>query len=84
MSYSFNSKSNHLYGDNISVVIQFKCDRCNETYYEDPDLQKNAEHNLQCYRPPEKWLKTRDDKLFCPKCAEEYKKTMEDFFKKNT
>lgn len=82
MSYSFNSKCNYLYGGNISVVIQFKCSRCETTYCEDPDLQESAEHNLQCYRPPEGWLETKNDYLFCPKCAEEYKKMTENFFKK--
>lgn len=84
MSYSFNGKSDALYGGNISVVIQFKCCRCGAAYYEDPDLQECAEHNIQCYKPPEGWLKTRDDYLFCPKCADEYKKAMKDFFNNGT
>lgn len=79
MSYSFNSKCDYLYGGNISVVIQFKCSRCGRTYHEDPDLQKSAEHNLQEYRPPEGWMQTRDNHLFCPKCAEEYKRMIDVF-----
>jgi hypothetical protein len=79
MSYCFNSKCDHLYGGNISVVIQFKCSRCGKTHYEDPDLQKSAEHNLQCYRPPEGWTQTRDGHLFCTKCAEEYQRMLDVF-----
>ena len=84
MSYSFNSKCDYLYGGNVSVVIQFKCSRCGETYYEDPDLQKAAEHNLQCYIPPEGWLPTKNNHLFCPKCAKEYIKMMGQFFESTT
>lgn len=79
MSYCFNSKCDYLYGGNISVVIQFKCSRCGRTYYEDPDLQKSAEHNLQCYRPPKGWMQTKDNNLFCTKCAEEYNRMMDVF-----
>lgn len=76
----FNAKSDHLYGGNVSVVIQFKCSRCGATYYEDPDLQEGAEHNIQCYRPPEGWHKRDGKYLFCPKCDGEYIKMKESFF----
>lgn len=81
MSYFFNSKSNYLYGGNISVVIQFKCSRCGTTYHEDPDLQESAEHNLQCYHPPEGWLE-ENNYLFCLKCAKEYMDMKKMFFQK--
>lgn len=84
MSYSFNSKTDYLHGGNVSVVIQFKCSRCGATHYEDPDLQKSAEHNLQCYNPPTGWTKTKNDYLFCPKCALEYKNAIEMFFYSDT
>ena len=80
MSYSFNDKTNYLHGSNISVVIQFKCDRCGKCHHEDPDEQADAEHNIQCYKPPYGWKFKKGDYLFCPECSEEYDKTIMEFF----
>ena len=79
MSYSFNHKTNHMHGSNISVVIQFKCDRCGRCHYEDPDEQEDAEHNIQCYKPPYGWEFKRGGYLFCTECSMEYDEMMDKF-----
>ena len=58
------------------MLMEFTCGRCGKTHIAPYATQaKSAEGNIQCFSPPEGWL--RDglyNPMLCDKCAEAYRK----------